>query len=613
MLQDLASQPIPEAETIRTEGAPKGAKTVLSRILKDGANVPLFFAQTLVSSLRDQGYDSTTSALCEHVDNAIEGGATEIRVFFRQSGSKGSYSIDAAVYDNGRGMAPNMLKVAMSFGGSLNYNNRGGIGRFGMGMKTAALSMSSVLDVYSWQEPGAFYNATLDIDAIGRERTNTVEIADPQFVTELPSDVADLFRKPQVFPKNAADQELLAGPHDDIEEALGRSGTLVYMADCDRLSFAKAQTLAEHATKEMARIYRRVIAEGLALYVNNRPLTAFDPTYAMSKARHVQFLEYVEEKTSRLIRAIEVEVPIAHSNDNAKAKVAVRLYKLPIEAWYHLPKKTLKNDLQVFNGLTVSILRNGRELLADRMPDLTTRHSVTHWFRVQVDFPGVLDEAFGVATNKQGVRLKDYVKKAIKDAIGDDISSVISEIRRFQSEERVRSQGSKPTTSERQATEADPHQAKSFALSSEEEAQMEENLRVLAVSLRRDGETDEEAFERIKGSQYLIHFGHDDYWPFYRAERRFGRVILTINTAHPFFTELYEPLRRGNVDGDGDDDEVSANVLPEASGPLVALELLLLSLARTQAAMGSNDEDIRQNLDLFQREWSQAYRVQLTR
>jgi hypothetical protein len=62
------------------DDAPKGAKVVLGRIIKDGAKVPLFLGQTLVHSLRDMGYNSTTSAVCEHVDNAIQWGATEVRV-----------------------------------------------------------------------------------------------------------------------------------------------------------------------------------------------------------------------------------------------------------------------------------------------------------------------------------------------------------------------------------------------------------------------------------------------------------------------------------------------------------------------------------------------------
>ncbi|WP_457825453.1 ATP-binding protein, partial [Staphylococcus aureus] len=93
----------------------------------------------------------------------------------RQIGKKGDYRIDAAVCDDGRGMSPSVLKVATSFGGSLNFNNRKGIGRFGMGMKTAALSLSPVMELYSWQEVGAFYSMTLDVEAIGKERANLVQ------------------------------------------------------------------------------------------------------------------------------------------------------------------------------------------------------------------------------------------------------------------------------------------------------------------------------------------------------------------------------------------------------------------------------------------------------
>src|SRR5277367_6071835 len=70
-------------------GAPRGAKTVLGRIVKEGANVPLFLGQTLINSLRDTGYNNTTSAICEHVDNAFQWGATEVRVYFNEVGKGG--------------------------------------------------------------------------------------------------------------------------------------------------------------------------------------------------------------------------------------------------------------------------------------------------------------------------------------------------------------------------------------------------------------------------------------------------------------------------------------------------------------------------------------------
>lgn len=594
--------------------APRGGIAVMNRFLKEKATVPLFFAQTLISSLRDVGYNHTTSALCEHVDNAIEAGAKEIRVFFRQSGKKGEIQTDAAVYDNGRGMAPTVLKVATAFGGSTSYDNRNGIGRFGMGMKTAALCMSPVVELYSWQERGAFYNMTLDVEAIGKERANLVELPDPILVTELPDEISHLLTKPMSFPKDQSGQELLALESSSLNERLGASGTIVYMPNCDRLSFAKAQTLVEHAVKEMARVYRRMISEGLRLYVNNRLVEAMDPTYAMANARHVQFLDSAA-KHSKLIISKPINIKI-NGKGEATAQVTVKLYKLPIEDWYDLPRKILKNDLHVFDGLTVSILRNGREVFAGEMPALTTRHSVTRWYRVQIEFPGVLDEAFGIASNKQGVRMKEHVLDSIKDAIGGEITTLNEEIKRFQGGKASAREAAKPSASETRASEMDSFQTKPLQedLPAEEQAQIEANLRGLAVNLKRDNETEEQAFERVKSSKYLIAFRHDAFWPFYHVEHRFGKVILTINTAHPFFSELYDPIRKnGLTPSGGDETEGAAPLRQDAQeGPIVALELLLLSLARAQSVLSANNDEARKLLENFRREWSETYRIQLT-
>ena len=296
--------------------------------------------------------------------------------------------------------------------------------------------------------------------------------------------------------------------------------------------------------------------------------------------------------------------------------ISIKLYKLPIEEWYTLPRKTLKNDLRVFDGLTVSILRNGREVFAGVLPELTTRHSVTHWYRVQIEFPGVLDEAFGIASNKQGVRMKDYVFSSIKDAIGGDITTINDEIKRFQGAQASARKGAKPSASEARASEVDPFQTKPLQEepSPEEQAQIEANWRGLAVNLKRQDETDEEAFERVKASKYLISFRHDDYWPFYHVEYRFGRLILTINTAHPFFTELYDPIQKmGLTQVVSDETDVIGTPNQDVQQkPIVALELLLLSLARAQSILSANNDEARKLLDSFRREWSETYRIQLT-
>ena len=602
--------------------APRGGKSVLGRVLKEGTRVPLFLGQTFINSLRDVGYNTTTSALCEHVDNAIQADASEIRVYFSQSGQRGSYSIDALVYDNGRGMDPHVLQVAMSFGGSMYFDNREGIGRFGVGMKTAALSMAPAVEVYSWTEPGAIYAMTLDVKEIGSKMANLLELPEPQLLDALPSQAARVFTRPMVYPRTHAQQDLIADNEDDLLDRMGKSGTIVFIPDCDRVTFKKSQTLAEDAIREMSRIYRVQLSKGLRLFVNNRRVEVFDPTYWDLNARHVK-IEGLKETRSKLIKSwTNIQVPLSE-NSGESALVAVRLYMLPIEAWYDLPRKTLRNDLHVFAGHTVSFMRNDRELFSGTVRELAgAGHGDNDWLRVQIDFGGALDEAFGVAMNKQGVRPKKYALDRIKEHIGEEVVRVRTRTAQFRKERRALQAGGKLGDAERRAGDADSLQAKplpSPAPTTEEEvAALKQNLRGLAVSLKRENETDDDAYERITRSKFITTFKHDEYWPFYHVDFQFGKVILTINTAHPFFAKLYDPIAQLSLSSaeeglNGTDGDAQA-VDPGASEILVALQMLLFSLGRAQSLMslkGENAERAKLFEDL-RSEWSQALKTQLT-
>lgn len=602
--------------------APRGGKSVLGRVLKEGTRVPLFLGQTFINSLRDVGYNSTTSALCEHVDNAIQADASEIRVYFNQSGQRGSYSIDALVYDNGRGMQPHVLQAAMAFGGSMHFDNRDGIGRFGVGMKTAALSMAPAFDVYSWTEPGAIYSMTLDVREIGSKLANLLELPEPQLLGALPSSVARVLTRPMVYPRAQSQQDLITSKEDDLLDHMGRSGTIVFIPDCDRVTFKKSQTLADGAIRDMARIYRVYLSNGLRLFVNNRRVEAFDPTYWDLKARHVN-VEGLDETRSKLVKSwTDIQVPVSE-NSAETAPVAARLFMLPIESWYDLPRKTLRNDLHVFDNHTVSFMRNGREVSIGPVRELAgAGHADNVWLRIQIDFGGEMDEAFGVAMNKQGVRLKKYALDRLREEIREEATRVRTRTAQFRRERRAQVAGSKLGEAERRAGDADTMQAKplpSPAPTTQEEAvALEQNLRGLAVSLKRENETDSEAYERIKRSKFVTTFRHDEYWPFYHVDFQFGKVILTINTAHPFFTKLYDPIvqlsQSTTAEGPGGSDGDAEAADPGASEIVVALQMLLFSLGRAQSLMsldGESDERTRLFEDL-RREWSQALKTQLT-
>ena len=196
-----------------------------------------------------------------------------------------------------------------------------------------------------------------------------------------------------------------------------------------------------------------------------------------------------------------------------------------------------------------------------------------------------------------------------------DITKLNDEIKRYQAEKASRVEPAKATASEQRANEVDHLQAKALdaELSEAEREQLDASLRGLAVTLRREGETDEQAFERVKSSKYLIDFKHDEYWPFYHVDHKFGRIILTINTAHAFFDQLYSPLRELARKAAPEELEDGARAEPKLidERPLIALELLLLSLARAQSVLAVRDEEAGRVFDRLRREWSEVYRINL--
>jgi Histidine kinase-, DNA gyrase B-, and HSP90-like ATPase len=597
-------------------GTPRGAKAVFTRIIKEGANVPLFIGQTLVNALRDLGYNDTTSAICEFVDNSIQWGAKEVRVYFNESGRKGQKRLDVLVADTGGGMAPNVLRAATAFGGSMCFDNRAGIGRYGIGMKGAALSMGSVLQIISWQDRAAFYSMDLDINDVGEDRSNVVNLPSPVFHDQLPGEVVDILTSPMTFPKADA-QEPFVNDSSELVERLGGSGTIVYVPDCDRLTYRSARSLVDHATKEMARIYRRQIAAGLKLYVNNRRIEPFDPTYSMPVARHTR-VEGLTEKFSRLYRSWEVPIPVEESDPAEVKPVKVRLFVLPFEDWQKLPRKVLKNDLHVFDPYNVSFMRSDREVHAGEMRPISGKHWTGDvWWRVEVDFPAELDEAFGVAVNKQGVRPRGYVLAAIREAIHEDMRKVKHRIEEHYA--RIATEKAKgPSEAERRANEAEALQGTLLPqhepMTEEEQRALDEQLRTIATLVKRADETDDQAFERVKTSRYITTFKHDEDMPFYRVDFQVGRVILTINSAHPFFKAIYEPLSRLSklpAVANGEELEVDSDV---AADMLPTLELLLLSLARTQSTMLANDTagELRPVFDRLRRQWSLDLATQLS-
>ncbi|MDM8551913.1 ATP-binding protein [Desulfobacterales bacterium HSG2] len=595
-----------------------GARSVLNRVIKEDKKVPVFIAQTMAESMRDLGYNNTTSAICELADNAIQADATEIRVYFNERGRGKKKELDVLVYDNGTGMAPNFLQLSAAFGGGTRYNDRNNIGRYGVGMKSSCLGMGPAFYVYSWQEPEAVYCQTFDLDEIRNSKLNVVYLDPPTLQSDLDDEVLRVLSSYMRYPTDKENQERLIDGEYEIWDDLGDSGTVVYIPDCDRLSYKLSKTLVDHATKDMARIYRKFMSQGIDIYINNRPLIRSDPLFLDGKAKHIRDLDRLEDEEGYEVNEtvardfLSKEVLIHNTLSGQTHPVNVRLVLLPPE-WHDLPRKRLKG-MGVFDH-GVSVLRGDREVYLGHIKGLTQRRdSRGPWHRMEIQFPADLDEEFGVTVNKQGIRIsEEVVKKIIASGFKEALNQVREEIKKRQAERNVKKNTAKISEAERRATDAEVFQTTILPepdLSSPEgREKYKEHLEVLASEYRQEDESLDEAKERIEKIRFLTKMIHNEDMPFYRMDYNVqtGKVLLKINTAHPFYSQVYEPLIKLNRSGivpdnleESDNDETVFDATQIISG----LQMMLFALARTQVSMQINDQELEKVFVKLRQQWS---------
>lgn len=100
-------------------------------------------AARLVKSMRDFGY-TVPAAIADLVDNSIGAGATQVEVDFKFHGAESFIRIA----DDGPGIDREELVAALTFGTERGYDEDD-LGRYGLGLKTASLSMGRSLTVAS--------------------------------------------------------------------------------------------------------------------------------------------------------------------------------------------------------------------------------------------------------------------------------------------------------------------------------------------------------------------------------------------------------------------------------------------------------------------------------
>ncbi len=496
---------------------------------------------TFIRATRDSGYKGTPSAVAELVDNGIQAGASEISVSVTV-GDDEQYPITLTVIDNGSGMDATTLRTALRFGGSTRFNNREGLGRYGMGLPNSSLSQAQRVRIHTWRSATEeVLTSYLDLD----------EIASGE-MTEVP------------IPSRVPRPSFVNGV---------KSGTAVTWMRCDRLDNRRISTIARKLLLALGRRFRHFLWNGVTISVNGDPVEPIDPLFLHPQALYSGATQFAEEMT--------YEIAADPKDPRTTGLVRVRFSELPVEEWSRLSNEE-KRVRGIAKGAGVSVVRGGREVDSGWFfLGRKRRENYDDWWRCEIRFEPILDEAFGISHTKQQIRPASHVMEALSADMEVTARALNSRVRKAHLRVKM---AQRFTASERRAGERDG------LLTPIPPTPRVRDKEVLGAIGHTVAPQATRITDTKKSVEYRIISKSINETVFFNHARDKGRLILILNPDHPFYKTVYKPL----LESESPRDEVARS----------QIDLLLLAAARAEALL--EEEDALRVAEELRCGWSDA-------
>jgi len=538
---------------------------------------PLFNAATAINSLRNSSFDEL-SAYGEVIDNSIQADASFVKMKFETT----STQIRKLIFgDDGKGMDTETLQNCLSIGWSSRYNDRQGIGRFGVGMKLGAIHQCKRVEVWSKQSGDAWFYTYLDLDEIESGTMGSIPVPVQQnppteFASLVGSDHGTLI----VWSKYDNLRKRLLELHTDLKFWAGR--TFRY--------FMWNQTSTGEPLPNRS--------HPLTIYVDGEEIKAIDPLY-----HNRNRTRFPDDPQATLYDDIILTWPVntyglnpgivpEHSDIRIRFSLLPEEFRQKVSSSASSHASADRNITKKSNG--ISIVRNHREVWWGPIPywnrykpsGWSRFEDTDRWWGCEIQFDAWLDRAFAVKNIKDGAiplpELMETIKKNIlpsRQSATEEIqntfaatksrersesarSSAAEEMRRIHAEaERVARDTSGPEP--QLGRDLDPDEALDEFIRERENYATEESKAAIRQLFESQPFTIEET--EWRGSK------------FFDASHMGGRAILEYNMNHLFFDRITELIA---VLESGDEDVDSVEIGHELK---VLIDLLIISYARAES------------------------------
>lgn len=360
----------------------------METIKYDKENTPN--AAKLMESLRYSGYDNNI-AISDLIDNSLDANATNVNVEINLDSKRESYIMIA---DDGVGMDEETLGQALRLGSVTHRNIESDLGRFGMGMVTASISIAKRIEVFTKQQGQPMLTSIMDLDEMAKNNNFNV------------------------YRESSTSEEIEFAKLQGLDE----SGTVLVLRKCDKLTKPGIIEFKDSLKKEIGETYRYFLRSGKKIMVNGELVEIVDPMWTDGA-----LVEEYKQK-SEIFSDERYEIKI--DGTDKKETFAVKIYVLP-----QFDRSIMKKLKVGIKNQGFYVLRNYRQISkSDDLNGLWEKHNDLNRVRVEVIFSGTLDSAMGVNYTKHNVK----PIQAIIDKFQNEIIPQIDTLRkRFKKETRV--------------------------------------------------------------------------------------------------------------------------------------------------------------------------------
>lgn len=554
-----------------------------------------------LESMRDAGFD-LGAAIGEPIDNSIEASASIIRIEPTYSNDK-KHITAIAFADNGSGIALQTLPNVLKMGYSTRYGQRGGLGRFGVGLKLAGLSLGTRIEVVTRPAGSSeYYKVFLDLDMIKKRDQRYIEA---EVVNGWPVEYRHLMR-------------------DDKGNSF-ENGTLVLWQHIDRLSsggtYSSAlDTKLADLRKFIARVYRQFLDKGLIIELQGKKTALHDPLFLMDNPRILQRYQHRPETELRGRTIDEDDLVIDGQHVHITVTLAPELFRPASGAGGD--KDAEGKDIREFqinreNAGRISMLRNGREIYYDIVPRMLPAgvDKIDRYIGIQVAFPAELDEYFQVRNVKRGAEPVSKLREQMRTWLERPIKNARKEIRTYWRQVAVSDQPenglSKSTMEavERAEKTAPKGQAGLDVTDEQQEQIIDHLLQDLEIDPAEEPDRADEIRTKIQSHPMTL---VDGSWPgkeMLEIDHLNGKAVVRINHRHQFIRDVYDPLRAaaGRLPEDQDPGELFDLIQRVSAG----LDVLFLAYAKAENM--HRDPEIFDDLRSYWGQHAQAYMKELSK